>query len=247
MNLFILGRWRMNTENETQPVTTPTYAPPSRTETCPVRRLCKKDASPHCPDPKGEKNFSWALGRFNKYLHTWHSLSGYHLPEVKTASPGGKQCSPRSCTGLRNQSVSSAGTEHSNAQCPLAQLLPQHHCHSASGWLQVQSLSQIESGKTARTSLIWQHSCYLLKFLSTPSAESVPVLLPGFTLCLSKGRPPDLCLQHQQQSRGWQDTGSQTLIDDTLPKEAGASNKDRLKTWFMCVWQFRHRLTLQAS
>lgn len=60
----------------------------------------------------------------------------------------------RSGTGLRNQSVSSAGTEHSNAQCPLAQLLPQHHCRSASGWLQVQCLSQIESGKTARTSLI---------------------------------------------------------------------------------------------
>lgn len=105
--------------------------------------------------------------------------------------------------------------------------------------------SRRESGKTARTSLIWQHSCYLLKFLSTPSAESVPVLLHDFTLCLSKSRLPcslsiALPLLTQASHKDDRDTGSQTLIDDALPKKAEASNKDDLKTWFMCVWQFRH-------
>lgn len=105
--------------------------------------------------------------------------------------------------------------------------------------------SRRESGKTARTSLIWQHSCYLLKFLSTPSAESVPVLLHDFTLCLSKSRLPcslpiALPLLTQASHKDDRDMGSQTLIDDALPRKAEASNKDDLKTWFMCVWQFRH-------
>jgi len=75
----------------------------------------------------------------------------------------------------------------------------------------------------------------LLKLLPNPSAESIPVLLHGFTLCLSKYRIPGslplaLTLVTQASHKDDRDAGLQTLIDDALPKKAGATNKDDLKT-----------------
>lgn len=169
----------------------------------------------------------------------------YSLSDVKTDYPAVNQCCTRNCTEFTKylytesaQNTKSQG--QSNVKCPLAQ-----HASSAPLALCLGLISRTISLAERVEKLQGHHwsdntpGTYLSLFpLHQQNLYSSPSWLYPLHFRIQAPLFLSIALKPVRHAchRDDRDAGSQTLIDDALPKEAEASNKDDLKTWFMCVW-----------